>query len=217
LEPGVYEIPLALAASLEPLRGDFERTLRDAQRRLRSFAESHGWAHLVRESFADRAEIFDSKAHFDDAVVDLCGLDPGTTLPPTACAALERRVLVSVSPQLYEQIYPQGKEDRAFEKLLAHEMAHRLHIRILGGDEDAMGPVWFFEGFAIHAAGQFEDTAPDLTRKEIREIVQATARGSYKRYAGVIRHVLRYVDLSELVARAKGEVSLTWLRETGII
>ncbi len=177
------------------------------------FAERHGWGHLTGKSFADRAAMFDSKEAFDRAVIEVCELDPSTRLLPTACAALERRVLLSVSPELYARVYPEGVEEGSFEKLLAHEMAHRLHIRILDGDEDAMGPVWFFEGFAIHAAGQFRDSAPRLSHGEIWETIRSRTRGSYARYASVFGHLLKYAELAELVAMAGREDFLGWLRE----
>jgi hypothetical protein len=205
LEHGVYRIPLTLPESLEHGRRELEQAILDAQRRLRAFALGHGWGDSVTKSFADRAAMFDSKEVFDRAVIEACNLDPSTTLSPTACAALERRVLLSVSPELYAGLYPEGIEDRSFEKLLAHEMAHRLHIRILGGDEDAMGPVWFFEGFAIHAAGQFKDCVPMLSRDEIWEITRSTTRGSYARYASVFGHFLRHADLADLMTMAGQE------------
>jgi hypothetical protein len=196
-------------------RADLERALLAAQRRIRDFAVQHGWGDLVGEGFADRAEIFDSKGAFDDAVIRVCELDPSTRLLPTACAALERRVLMSVSPQLYAEIYPKGIEDGSFEKLLAHEIAHRLHIRVLEGDEDAMGPIWFFEGFAIHAAGQFEDSAPELRPDDIWGVVESGTRGSYPRYASVFGHLLGAADLRELVSRAGREGFVDWLRQIG--
>jgi hypothetical protein len=211
VEHGVYRIPLRLPVPLERRRHELERILLDAQRRLSAFAAAHGWGGLVSESFADRAAMFDSKEAFDRAAIEVCELDPSTRLLPTACAALERRVLMAVSPELYAEIYPEGVEDGSFDKLLAHEMAHRLHIRILGGDEDAMGPVWFFEGFAIHAAGQFQDSAPGLSRDEIWAIVRSDRRGSYKRYATVLRYFLTYASIAELVARAGRQGLLDWL------
>ncbi len=70
----------------------------------------------------------------------------------------------------YAEIYPEGIEDKSFEKLLTHEMAHRLHIRILDGNEEAMGPIWFFEGFAIYIADQLIKPEINLSKKEMYEI-----------------------------------------------
>lgn len=80
---------------------------------------------------------------------------------------LENRRLMAVAPQMYHDSYPDGREKNAYEKLLAHEIFHRLHVRILNGNEESMGPVWFFEGFAIYAADQFSESHAKMTDSEI--------------------------------------------------
>jgi len=150
IEYGVHDIPIHLAASLEPERASFRNTLLAAQRRLTEFALKHHWQAHVQEPFARLFHVYADKASFDHDLLELCGLDLTLELPQTYCAALEQGVLMSVSPELYRALYPQGDEESAFEKLLTHEMAHGLHIRILGGDEEAMGAVWFYEGFALY-------------------------------------------------------------------
>ena len=92
-------------------------------------------------------------------------------------------------------------------------MAHRLHIRILKGDEEAMGPIWFFEGFAIYAAGQFENRSLKLNADEIREIVKSESRGSYVRYGAVIRYFLEKAAIHELVQHAGQRVFFEWLQK----
>ncbi len=120
---------------------------------------------------------------------------------------------MSVSPELYRNLYPEGDEENAFEKLLAHEMAHRLHIRILNGDEDAMGAVWFYEGFALYAAGQFEKNAPELSVTEIWSIVNDPERGSYKKYASVFQYFARKISIHQLVENAAKDEFLDWLKK----
>jgi hypothetical protein len=134
-------------------------------------------------------------------------------LPETYCAALEQGILMSVSPELYQRLYPEGDEGQAFEKLLTHEMAHRLHIRILDGNEEAMGPVWFFEGFALYAAAQFEQSLPALSAAGIWEIVGAEERGDYRRYAAVFRSFLGKASLQQLVGMAGKAEFVDWLRD----
>ena len=158
-ESGVYEIPLVLSESLEIERDDLRQALLNAQRRLRDFALRNGWGYLVAERFARRAEIYDDHGAFVQAALRTAGADSSTELPKAFSACLEKGIFFSVSPQVYNRIYPEGGEEKAFEKLIAHEMAHRLHVRILEGNEERMGPIWFFEGFALHAAGQFEDAS----------------------------------------------------------
>lgn len=200
----IHQIPISLSYSLEDARTYFEDALRKAQERLVKFAGRYGWESLTAESLADSAEFFDNKTDFDRRVIELCHLDPETKILDTACAGLENRVLIAVAPQLYAKIYPDGlvDGDAAFEKVLTHEMAHHLHIRILEGDEDAMGPIWFFEGFALFAADQFENALVALSDEEIRALIDAKARGSYKKYAPLFRRLVAKAGLPELVAKA---------------
>ncbi|MBA7606494.1 hypothetical protein ES703_13643 [subsurface metagenome] len=211
IEEGVYKIPLVLPKSLEPQRDELEETLLLAQRRLRAFAVRNGWDSFVREKFADRAEIYDDKGAFDIAFCRLGNVDPSIELPRTYSAALEKAVFIAVSPELYSKNYPEGVEEKSFEKLITHEIAHRLHIRILEGDEDAMGPIWFYEGFAIYAAGQFETFSLDST--EIWKIVRSTERESYRKYGAVFRYFLKMVSIRELIEHAGKDDFQEWLQQ----
>ncbi len=213
IEYGVHDIPIHLAASLEPQRASLHSTLLATQRRLKDFALKHDWQACVEAPFAQLFHVYADKVSFDHDLLEICGLDTTIELPETYCAALEQGVLMSVSPKLYRALYPAGDEKSAFEKLLAHEMAHRLHIRILGGDEEAMGAVWFYEGFALYAAGQFEKTAPHLTAAEIWGVVSAPERGDYRQYAAVFQHFLGKASIQQLVDMAGKAEFVDWLRE----
>lgn len=213
VEDSVYEIPIQLAESLEPQRPLLRETLFAAQRRLREFAQKHSWQPHMRQSFAKRVQVYADKPSFDHNLLEICGLDTKMELPATYCAALEQGILLSVSPELYRILYPEGDEENAFEKLLTHEMAHRLHIRILNGDENAMGPIWFYEGFALYGAGQFERTAPELSTTEIWEIVNDPERGSYRKYASVFQYFVSKASIHELVENAAKDEFLDWLKE----
>ena len=212
-EEGIHIVPLALPSSLEPRREQFEQTLLGAQRRIVRFAERHGWKDLAMERFFDRAEIFNVKANFDKALVGVAGLPASTVFPETYSAALECRVLMAVSPELYAKSYSEGIEEDSYEKLLAHEIAHRLHIRILRDDEEAMGPTWFFEGFAIYAAEQFKESTSRLTATEIHGILSSLERGSYRKYGDVFRFFVKKVTIKEMIERAAKEGFLEWLQQ----
>ncbi len=212
IENGVYAFPLHLEAALETQRAVLENHVLAAQKRLRTFAQAHEWAEHVEAPFAQSTRIYANKTTFDHDLLDLCGLDPALELPSTYCAALEQGVLMSVSPDLYRAVYPEGDEPDAFEKLLTHEMAHRLHIRILHGDEEAMGPVWFYEGFALFAAEQLTHVAPTLTETEIWEVVEMEERIDYRRYVTVFRYFLEKVPLPQLVEMAGKAEFADWLR-----
>ena len=209
IERGVFRIPMALPDSLECDRKLLEEEFARAQRRLVIFASGHGWHRHIEGCFAERAEIYDTQEGLIGALERVTGMDAAGRLPAAFSAALENGVFMSVSPEVYAEIFPEGVEPRSFEKLIAHEMAHRLHIRILGGNEAAMGPVWFYEGFAIYAAGQLEHAVVDPG--EIKEIVVRTERGNYLKYSAVIRHFLRRSSLPELVDRAGKIDFIDWL------
>jgi hypothetical protein len=111
-------------------------------------------------------------------------------------------VFFSIYPELYGRTYRDGNEPDAFAKLVCHELLHRLHVRILKGDEEAMGPMWFFEGFAVVGSNQFASKALDLSREERKAIILSKSRGSYVRYGKVLRYLLQFTDLPSLVKRA---------------
>ena len=213
IEEGVYDLPLRLAPELEAERAGLRAHVLGAQRRLRAFAARHSWSAAVRTPFAHSVRIFADKSAFDRDLLALCGLEPATRLPATYSAALEQGVLVSVAPELYRRLYPQGDEPDAFEKLLTHELAHRLHVRLLDGDEQAMGPVWFYEGFALYAAEQLIGAAPQLDREQVWAVVGDAERGDYRGYVTVLRHFLKRADLPELVAHAGQEGFTAWLEQ----
>ena len=213
IENGVYDIPMILDAALEPQRSLLHHILLASQRRLKAFAVQHNWEHHLDDPFARSAHFYAQKKAFDLALLEINGLDPKIELPETYCAALEQGVMMSVSPDLYRELYPEGDEASAFEKLLTHEMAHRLHIRILDGNEDAMGPVWFYEGFALHAASQLEKAAPSLPPDEIWAVVEAEDRQDYRRYVTVFQYFLGKATIHQLVEMAGKIGFISWLKE----
>ncbi|NCB37969.1 MAG: hypothetical protein EOM80_04295 [Erysipelotrichia bacterium] len=182
-------IPIILQAGLSSRRKDFVDYLLMAKSRLESFAHNYGWQHLTEKAFVDTWEIYDDKKAFDRRICEMAGMPIDTELPVTYSAVLEQRILISVTPELYRQNYPQGDEAEAFSKLLCHEMAHRLHIRILDGNEEAMGPVWFYEGFALFSAGQFEHSFQPLTKDKLLAMFSEHERGNYQHYAYAFRQL----------------------------
>lgn len=195
-------IRLVLPASLEIHRERLTQSIDSARSALQQFAAAHGWSELTKEEFMDSVMIFDDKALFDKTLLKLAGADSSTPLPPTYCAALENRVLIAMAPAYYAQVFPEGIEPGSYSKLLVHEMAHRLHIRILHGDEEAMGPTWFFEGFALYAADQFAHSSLQLSNDEVIEVLQAPERGSYLRYNYCFRYFVKPSNLKVFIANA---------------
>jgi len=76
-----------------------------------------------------------------------------------------------------------------------------------------MGPVWFYEGFALHAAGQLAKAAPKLETSEIWAIVNAEERMDYRRYVTVFNYFLQKATLPQLVKQAGEGGFVEWLRQ----
>lgn len=206
-------IPLILSENLEPRRADFEVIVEKALRLTEEFARCHGWEGLTEEPFMHRVEIYGHKEELDDKIRRLTDEYKDQAIPATYSAGLEEGVLFAVSPEIYDKNYPDGREPDSFVKLLAHEIIHRLHVRILKGDEDAMGPIWFFEGFAIHGCGQFAGRHPKLSPRRIREIVNSSERGSYLEYSSVFDFLLTLAPLSQLVKQAGDSDFTEWINK----
>lgn len=214
ISPGVYDVTIILPKSLEPRRKEFRNDFISAETRLRAFAEKEGWAQLTESPFVKQVEIYDIKDEWDKRARQL---DPTTPMeiPKSFSATIEKDILFSVSPEVYFANYPEGKkEPDAFVKLLTHELAHRLHIRILKGDEEKMGPMWFFEGFAVYAADQLNNNnKPNLSESQIWAIINEKERADYRKYNVVFRHFLTGVSLPEYVQKASEPKFMDWLKE----
>jgi hypothetical protein len=206
--------PLVLPASLENRRPEFETNVKNAIANIKTFATKYGWDSLTIDPFMDSIMIFDNKKKFDRSLLTLVQADTCMELPVMYCAALEERTLVVVTPEQYAEAYPEGIEADSYEKLLTHEIAHRLHIRILNGDEEAMGPVWFYEGFALFAADQFSTSSLQLSEEEIKEIMNNPDRGSYVNYNFIFRYFASRIPLKELIAQARNENFNEWVYES---
>lgn len=193
---------IVLPASMEGRRAEFTEYVDKAEHNIRAFAKRNGWEGLLTESYMDSVMIFDIKREFDVALLKLAEMDTTIELPATYCAALEQRTLLCVTPEYYRDIYPQGIEEKSYEKLLTHEIAHRLHISILKGNEQAMGPIWFYEGFALYAAEQFAGSNLELDKDEMVRIINNPERANYEQYVYVFRFLVDKVSLKDLVNSA---------------
>jgi len=204
-EEKAIALKLILSNSLAHRRIEFQKQIEAAKENIRVFSKKHNWENLTKEEFMDSIMIFDNKNHFDKTFLILSEMDTLTVLPASYCAALEKRTLTAMSPEYYAKIYPDGVEANSYEKLITHEIAHRLHIKILAGDEEAMGPIWFYEGFAIYVADQFSKSNLKLSKQEMIEIMQNPERGSYLKYNFIFRYFVEKMPLKELILKAKNK------------
>jgi hypothetical protein len=211
--PGVFAVPLSLPKSLEPRRVEFERDLIEAQKRLRAFALKNGWVNLTDKPLMLRAEIYHKKDDYDKHIYELEPDLRGKPIPKTFVAGIEKDVFFAVCPEIVDEVFPQGREKDSYIKLIVHELVHRLHVRILNGQEEKMGPVWFYEGFAVYGADQLKAAAPKLTETQIWDVVNAKERGSYLKYRTVFDYFLTKHSLQELLEHAGDADFTAWLKK----
>lgn len=182
-------------------KGEFHEVYERASKRLEVFYGSHKWKSQVPlAGLINSVEIFATKLAFDKKIIQLSE-GQMTTVPKTYVGVADKKVLRVVSWSEYKKVHTQDSLIE-YEKLLTHEMAHQLHIELLNGDENLMGPVWFFEGFAVIAADQYSDFQM-TDRKKVVEIIQSPSRGDYKAYGAILREIVKSKTLPELVEMAK--------------
>jgi hypothetical protein len=199
-------------AGFEDQRARWAANVDQAVEIVDEFASDHDWEAFAQEPFFDSVEIFATQDALWERIRVLSALPPDAKPPTDGLAAvLEERVLLAITPAEYGRIRPEYAHDGlAWTRLLAHELAHRLHERVAGGS-DAMGPPWFLEGFAVVASGQRLGVELPNTASAARLLTRATKRGAYAAYERAVRFLMTKSTLPELVRRAaRGELD-TWL------
>lgn len=209
---GNRDLPdIKLSKFLKGREGEFKRKFRKARKRLRKFAQKYGFEDKVEKPFIDSIEIYGSKGGFDRRLREIYPKIKDKPIPTTFVGGIKDRVLFLVSPEVYNVVVDNSKETNAYEKLIAHELAHRLHIRLVDGNESKMGPMWFWEGFATFASDQYEHDDTKLSASQITEILKKKKRGSYRKYNKVFKHYLAGHQLEDYVQHAGKKDFLEWL------
>ena len=104
-------VPIHLSYSLKNRRSEFENYLIKALDRIRIFAAENDWQNHIEEPFLTEMRVFARKSDFDKTLLELAGADLSLKLPKTYSGALEKKILILVSPEIYARNYPQGIED----------------------------------------------------------------------------------------------------------
>ncbi|MEZ4224275.1 MAG: hypothetical protein R3B13_25220 [Polyangiaceae bacterium] len=205
---------LRVPKALESRRADFVIGIGRALAGVERFAQDNGWGDAM-DGLYQRAEIFDSQAALWERMRELAKLPVSTAMPTDGLVAgVEGGVLLAVTPEEYTRVRAAyASTGNAWSELIAHELVHRLHVNILGGDEAAMGPQWFYEGFAVLGSGQsfakqrkFRSNAEALGSAK-----SAKGSGSYAVYGAALRHFAARVSLAEMIRRAKDADFEAWL------
>jgi hypothetical protein len=180
-----------------------------AQQALRSFASTNHLESGLEALRIGHIEIFSSKTMFDQRLIAIDGLPPDTKFPLSYVAVVDGNVLYACSEQAAITSNPAVKSRTDYVELLTHEMAHALHIALLDGDEARMGPRWFYEGFAVVAAGQFVDQPP-ISKQEYLDVVFPRTKPDYRLYGAALRKLAQIYPLAELISRASKPGFCDW-------
>lgn len=175
-----------------------------------SFADSNNWQGYMQKPLFTSSHIFDSQKELWEKIRKLTGSTEES--PPTdgLSAALCHAQLVAVAPEVYSRVRPEyARVNKAWTRLLAHEMIHELHSRLVG-TELQMGPQWFFEGFAMHGAGQHFGVHI-VSIEEAVQAIHAKSRGSYAKYVAAFEFFGERIDLNLMLKRASEQDFESWL------
>jgi hypothetical protein len=201
--------------SLAPRKAEFATAAFRAQKIIEAFARRHGWLDYTREPFFHAMEVYQSQDDLWRRMQQLESL-PRERKPPVAglAAGLLQGMLLAVTPEEYRRIRPEyASKPEGWTRLLAHELAHGLHVRLVKGNENAMGPEWFFEGFAITASGQHlcGSARPGSLAEALSDAAHQ-GPGSYVFYERAFRFFLERVPLEKMIQKAGSPDFDDWLR-----
>lgn len=178
----------------------FAEDLGVAFKRLNRFLKDQNLSQTPVENLVDEVIHFESKELFDSHMMRLTN-GQMKSIPKTYVAAGDGGVLRIVSMKAYLKIHPEHTK-KDYINILVHESAHIFHSKTYG--DEGMGPIWFFEGFAIFAANQYINEVK-LSEDQMKSITAAKERGDYKKYGFIVRDLEKTYSLKEMLQKAKDE------------
>lgn len=188
----------------------FRATVQRAISEVLSFSRTHRLKIVRQEDIVETVVHYESKAEFDKMISAQPSWPKGVIVPTTYAGVGLKKEFHVVSLEAYQRIHPTDTADD-YRKLLVHELIHLLHIAVLDGREDDMGPIWFFEGLACFAADQYSKS-PELPRQRIDEILNDTNRGSYANYAAMLRGLVKKESVTDLIKKASAKDFSEWAK-----
>lgn len=210
--PGPEELrpTLEMPAPLEAERAAYEAEVAKALADVRECFRSAGLQGPGRRP-VDAVTVFASSGAARTALAGAYGVAVDS-IPETFSGTVVENRLFLVSRPAYEEIwrslYPEWPwEDRSYHALIVHELAHRAHelwAIAQRGSADAMGPTWFFEGFAVMCARQFQTDEAPLDLEDLRRLVGAghVPEVSYPLYGRIVRSLAARYGMSRVIALA---------------
>lgn len=173
----------------------------DAELLIASFAFSHDFGAAYSKGLAREVQVFATKAAFDRFLL-ASGEWPATTPVPTSVVAVfNNGRLLATAEEDARRTNPAIDSHDAYVRILAHELVHGLHVAVLRGDKSAMGPRWFFEGFAVAAAGQFDGQA--ISQADYRAVLAGLPKADYRLFGAAVRKLAQTHSYAELIEKAR--------------
>ena len=155
--------------------------LKQAFVRISSFLSMHKLPHVDLEDLLQEVFIFENHKQFSAKLSSVLNVAESEILPNHVGTIINKSLYI-MDQQYYSNQHPEQETNTSYQKLITHELTHQYHIFFLNGNEDHMGPVWFYEGFACSLADQFNDSKTSFSLKEIHDAMFSTKRVSYNIY-----------------------------------
>lgn len=179
---------------------NFSAALQSSIGKIIDFSAKYDLGPTKAEDFVSKVVIYASKSEFDSMLRSSPDWPKNAQVPKTFVGVGEKKVFHVVSWPAYQTVHP-DETYSDYQKLIAHELGHLFHIAYLHGQEDKMGPVWFYEGFACLIADQYPDS-PLPSKSEVTSILKDPKRGNYKTYAPIMRALARLKPIKEMLNHA---------------
>lgn len=203
-------VDLVLQPVLESERATYAAQVQEAAHDVVDNFTQWGF-HLEPGSLVRKVHVFADLPTARTTIAKIFGAKP-EDLPETFGGLATSDQFFLASPALYrkthDKLYGAATwDDRTYHRLMVHELSHTAHAlyaaRVLG-DEEKMGPGWFFEGFACYSAGQFSKE-PALSKAEFTRLLAEVRQGKkagYPAFARMVSTLAARVPVPELLRHA---------------
>lgn len=187
-----------------------ENEIEQAIAQILDFSRSNQLGLTSKEQFITNVTIYESKSSFDNLIKSSSEWKAQTKVPATRLGFGKNREFFVVSWAAYQGVHPRDSRSE-YEKLMVHEIAHLLHIAYLKGDDEKMGPIWFYEGFACFVANQYPDAA---LPKDPSSVINLPEGASYRDYVAIFRALRKKYSVRELLHKANDKKFNDWAIST---
>lgn len=192
--PSKTTFELKLQAPLEPERAFYAASIQEAVHDVVDNFRRWGFA-IAPAALIRQVEVFADLPTARQTIAKSFGAKP-EDVPESFGGLATNDQFFLASPTFFrstwDRLYGAATwDDRSYHRLMLHELTHTAHAQYAAkvlGDEEKMGPSWFFEGFACYAAGQFSGQ-PLLTRADFTRLLADIAAGKKVGYPAFARMV----------------------------